>query len=212
MIEEPTETGVEDIRTAPVILLIQPPFYRLFNDRFSLDRYPMSLGYLSATVRQETQWQVRALVADFVPGCGERISDFQILGQVFLEYQKNLGDPNAPVWQALETHVRRIDPDVVGILILSPTYWSARQTARLVKRCRLSTLIMVGAPHPTVSGERILDEEEAIDLVVRGEGEVTVVDALNAVSNGASLEHIPGLILRPSTSLILYRPRCISDR
>jgi hypothetical protein len=36
------------------ILLIEPPFYRLFKDTYSLERYPLSLGYLAGTIRKET--------------------------------------------------------------------------------------------------------------------------------------------------------------
>ena len=37
------------------ILLIEPPFYRLFKDNYSLDRYPLSLGYLSGTIKKAKQ-------------------------------------------------------------------------------------------------------------------------------------------------------------
>ncbi len=40
------------------ILLIEPPFYRLFKDIYSLDRYLLSLGYLAGTIKKETDWSV----------------------------------------------------------------------------------------------------------------------------------------------------------
>jgi hypothetical protein len=36
------------------ILLIEPPFYRLFKDTYSLDRYPLSLGYLAGAIKKGT--------------------------------------------------------------------------------------------------------------------------------------------------------------
>ena len=36
----------------PKILLIEPPFYRLFKDTYSLETYPLSLGYLAGVVKE----------------------------------------------------------------------------------------------------------------------------------------------------------------
>ena len=49
------------------VLFIEPPFYRLFKNTYSLHRYPLSLGYLAGTVRKETDWGVMAYNADFYP-------------------------------------------------------------------------------------------------------------------------------------------------
>lgn len=190
----------------PVILLIQPPFYRLFDDHFSLERYPLSLGYLAAAIRKETPWSVKVYLADFLAG-GKRISDLEMHGQGFSNYRQNLDDITIPVWQALEAQIRRLEPDVVGILTLAPTYRSARQTATIVKRCNPATLVMVGGPHPTNVGGSILEDEEAIDLVVRGEGETTVVEVLEAVSRRAPLDGIDGIVFRQGTRIIANAPR-----
>lgn len=34
------------------ILLIEPPFYRSFHDKYSLDKYPLPLGYLASTIKK----------------------------------------------------------------------------------------------------------------------------------------------------------------
>ena len=49
------------------ILLIEPPFNRLFKYTYSLDRYPLSLGYLAGTIKKETDWDVKVYNADFYP-------------------------------------------------------------------------------------------------------------------------------------------------
>ena len=36
------------------LMLVHPPFYRLFTDRFSYARYPLSLGYLAGAVKSGT--------------------------------------------------------------------------------------------------------------------------------------------------------------
>jgi len=49
------------------VLLIEPPFCRLFGADYALPRYPLSLGYLAGTVQKETGWDVMAYNADFLP-------------------------------------------------------------------------------------------------------------------------------------------------
>ena len=49
------------------ILLIEPPFHRLFKDSYSLERYPLSLGYLAGAILAAGGWEVRTYNADFTP-------------------------------------------------------------------------------------------------------------------------------------------------
>ena len=49
------------------ILLIDPPYYRLFKDTYALARYPLGLGYLAGTIKKETDWNVIVYNADFSP-------------------------------------------------------------------------------------------------------------------------------------------------
>ena len=61
-------------------MLIEPPFGRLFKDTYSLDRFPLSLGYLGGAIRENTDWEVMAYNADFTPR-GEMI---KVVGYFFL--------------------------------------------------------------------------------------------------------------------------------
>jgi len=71
------------------ILLIEPPFYRLFKDTYSLDRYPLSLGYLAGTIRKETNWSVMAYNSDFSPE-SETVKVSHLAGAGFNNYLNNL--------------------------------------------------------------------------------------------------------------------------
>ena len=41
------------------VMLIEPPFYRLYHDNYSLVKYPLALGYLSGAVLEWTDWTVQ---------------------------------------------------------------------------------------------------------------------------------------------------------
>ena len=47
------------------IVIVYPPFYRLFDDSYSYGEYPLALGYLSSSIKAHTDWHVVAYNADF---------------------------------------------------------------------------------------------------------------------------------------------------
>jgi hypothetical protein len=78
------------------ILLIEPPFYRLFKDTYSLDRYPLSLGYLAGTIYKETDWEVLVYNADFCSQ-SESMSVGYVANTGYGNYLNNLKDLSMPV-------------------------------------------------------------------------------------------------------------------
>jgi len=48
------------------LLFIEPPFFRLYNIDASLNKLPLSLGYLAAMiVSKKSNWQVKIYNSDF---------------------------------------------------------------------------------------------------------------------------------------------------
>ena len=47
------------------IMLVEPPFYRLYHDQFCLVKYPLALSYLSGSIIKNTDWSVKTYNADF---------------------------------------------------------------------------------------------------------------------------------------------------
>lgn len=181
------------------LLLIEPPFYRLFNDRFSLDRYPLSLGYLAGAVQQHTTWEVRALNADFTSD-SEALS-MKHIDRMFTVYTKNLTSPSGPIWQSLRKRIAAWNPAVVGITSKSQNYRSAQLVAEIVKACDPDTLVVVGGPHPSMTGPEVLGVPH-FDVAVRGEGEQTLVELLSAVEQGAPLDGIEGIVFRRNGEVV----------
>ena len=96
------------------ILFIEPPFYRLFKETYSLNRYPLSLGYLAGMVRRETSWRTMVYNADFCPK-SETILVSHMAGAGFDNYLRNLKDLSAPVWGEIKSVISEYAPAVVGI-------------------------------------------------------------------------------------------------
>ena len=173
------------------ILLLEPPFLRLFKGTYSLDRFPLSLGYLAGAIKTKTDWDVKAFNADFSPD-RERIQVRFLTGAGFQNYRKNLGDPSSAIWQEIKSVILKHEPAVIGISAKSQNYKAACVVARLVKEINKDILVVLGGPHPSLVGADVLRSPD-IDISVRGEGEKTVADLLEAIDGKKGLEAIPGI-------------------
>lgn len=74
--------------------------------------------------------------------------------------------------------VEEYKPDVVAFSTMIFVHFRTIPFARLVKE-RLGVPVIMGGPYPTYEPEKAI-EKPYIDAIVRGEGEVTLLDMLNA--------------------------------
>lgn len=84
------------------------------------------------------------------------------------------------------------NPDVVSISALTPTIGVALDTADKVKQVKPDTVVVLGGYHPTFEYESVL-EEESVDIVVRGEGEYTLLELVQFIESGWDLADVCGL-------------------
>jgi len=96
----------------------------------------------------------------------------------------------------LKTKLASINPDVVGITSMTPTIQSALLSASAAKESCPDATVVLGGPHATFMDEQVLNEEAAVDVVVRGEGEETLLELAENVSNTKSLNKIQGITFR----------------
>lgn len=191
------------------ILLIEPPFYRLLKDTYSLTLYPLSLGYLAGAICQHTDWQVQVYNADFSTK-SENIENAYVLGAGFDAYLKQLRQPTGKIWEEIRAVIAKYRPHVVGISAKSQNFTSARIVARIAKEIDDQTVVVMGGPHSSLVGEDVLDHPE-IDLCVRGEGEVTIVELLDCIAGKKDFGTIPGLIYREGTRIVSNPPRAFVE-
>lgn len=176
------------------ILFIEPPFYRLFKNTYSLDRYPLSLGYLIGAVRKNTNWEVKGYNADFFPQ-SELMEVSYLANAGFDNYLLNLKNSSASIWREVKAAILEYNPSVVGISAKSQNFTSACIVAKLVKEIDAEIIVIVGGPHPSTAGGEVLKCPQ-VDLAVKGEGEVSIVELLGAIELGKSFDAIKGLIYR----------------
>ena len=142
------------------ILLIEPPFNRLFKDTYSLERYPLSLGYLAGAIREKTNWSITVYNADFCPQGEAMEKASYLLRGGFDNYLYNLKDLSGQVWKEIQSTIAEYCPTVIGISAKSQNFASALIVARLAKQINKATIVIVGGPHPSMVGADLLNHPE----------------------------------------------------
>ena len=95
-----------------------------------------------------------------------------------------------------ETVKYRPDAVLLGHSGSTSGHPSAVRIIRAVRRVLPDVWIVYGGVFPTYHGRLILQQEPDIDIIVRGEGEETVVRLAAALENAYPLDAIPGIVFR----------------
>jgi anaerobic magnesium-protoporphyrin IX monomethyl ester cyclase len=187
------------------IILIEPPFIRLYKEIYSLHRYPLGIASLAATVKERTDWEVLAYNSDFSP-VGEIPSTRELTGKRFERYLRNLKDPENGIWREISDAIAAFGPAVVGISTKSQNFQSARNIARIAKELDPRSIVVLGGPHPSMAGAAVLSDPH-IDVAAMGEGEETLVELLGAIAAGRGFEGIRGIAFRAGDRVVTNEPR-----
>ena len=102
----------------------------------------------------------------------------------------------------LKIKLSSVEPKLIGITSMTPTIQSAIQSAYAAKETCPDSLVVLGGPHATFMDEQVLSEEKSIDIVVRGEGEETLLDLTQNVSNHKNLNKIEGITYRKNGNIV----------
>ncbi len=100
-------------------------------------------------------------------------------------------------WDALGPRIESIGPDVVAVSGLSSCCASlVLRTAAIAKEACPDVVTILGGQHFTTLADETLKRFPHVDAVVRGEGEATLTEFVDAVSQGGSMSGIEGLSYR----------------
>lgn len=98
-------------------------------------------------------------------------------------------------------------PDFVGIYSTTFGWKKAVLTAREIKENLGDVFVAAGGPYPIALQEKCFADSDAIDAVVTGEGEITIVEMLDRLSQGRSLHGVGGVVFRDKKCIVKNPPR-----
>lgn len=98
-------------------------------------------------------------------------------------------------------------PDVVCFSVTTGMHLYNLDIAKRIRKEIPNVFILFGGPHPTFSPE-LIELNDHVDAICRGEGEVAVVELLNKIANGEDYQFVQNMWLRdPKTGEIHKNPQ-----
>jgi anaerobic magnesium-protoporphyrin IX monomethyl ester cyclase len=102
----------------------------------------------------------------------------------------------ASVRRTVEDLMARLRPDLVGLSVMTFQRATARRVIALIRAINPGVRIVVGGYDPSLAPDAWGHPDLGVDVIVRGEGDLTFRDLVRALENGRPLADIPGLLFR----------------
>lgn len=175
-----------------VDVLLLSPFLIIQSDDPSNISPPLSLAYIAAYLEKK---RVKVSILDIA---AEGIEIVKKIGK-----KTRFGLTNKEIIQ----RVKNSGAKIVGITCASTLHAKeAHLLAVLVKKADANILLVMGGAHPSVAPSQVLQDKN-IDMVVRGEGEITFWEIYKKYQKGKIPKNILGTSICQGKKIINYSNR-----
>jgi anaerobic magnesium-protoporphyrin IX monomethyl ester cyclase len=99
-------------------------------------------------------------------------------------------------YEETKNEIKKRQPDIIGVTSTTLTYKSGLKIVQLAKEVNPNILTVMGGPHITFWDQQALEECPQLDVVVRREGEYTVLELVQKVEANQSFQDIQGITYR----------------
>ncbi len=102
--------------------------------------------------------------------------------------------------------INRIQPDLIGISLLSEIFIPSYHLIRNIKKSCPSASIVLGGPHASALPKKVLEEFHDADYVLSGESEKSIVQLCRVLENKTDVRQVRGLYYRENGKIISNEP------
>ncbi len=110
-------------------------------------------------------------------------------------------------YEVLTRHLQTFKPDLLGVTSVTMTFNAAIQVVKDAKKINPELLTLMGGPHVSFCALETLSAYPALDLIVVGEGEQTIVEVASQADNGRDWSQIKGLAYRDENQIKINEQR-----
>lgn len=103
--------------------------------------------------------------------------------------------------------IRELDPELIGVTLTSVDWENSSWMLNEIKKQFPQVTVVAGGIHPTLWKEKCFEESEGIDILVLGEGEITMRELAVSLQEGKDLRDVKGLIFKTEEGLVQTPPR-----
>ena len=107
----------------------------------------------------------------------------------------------------LADYLSEYQPDIVGATSVTMSFDSAMAVLEDVKGINPEIRTVMGGPHVSFRAVESMKEFPALDFIIQGEGEESVVELTAAVARGSGFEDILGLVFRRDGGIVCTETR-----
>jgi anaerobic magnesium-protoporphyrin IX monomethyl ester cyclase len=106
-------------------------------------------------------------------------------------------------WDGLSDRIEAFRPDIVAPSSLSTcNAYRGLRTIGMAKKIDSTTTTIVGGQHYTVLAKESLEAYPELDIVVRGEGEQTLLEVVRALKGEMSLSDVQGITFKHNDRIV----------
>lgn len=133
------------------------------------------------------------------------------LASYILKHTKhNVKISDLAIEDTLLRDLREYNPDIVGITCTTLTIYDAWQVAKVCKLYNSKIITVIGGAHCNIYPEETANLD-SIDYVVRGDGEVPIVNILNSIDSNNSIDRINSINVIEDLDSIPFPARHLID-
>lgn len=102
-------------------------------------------------------------------------------------------------WKQIRKQILDFRPDIIGVPATTENRFQSFKLIRLAKRVYPEALTIMGGPHASMAAEDCLRHIPELDIVARGEAELTMIDLCRALEGGKgsdSFRNVCGISFR----------------
>jgi anaerobic magnesium-protoporphyrin IX monomethyl ester cyclase len=105
-------------------------------------------------------------------------------------------------YQSIISLLDKEKPDIIGFSVMTFLWPKVQHMAQEFKTRFPLSLIIIGGVHPTLMAKRCMEECEALDAAVFGEGEYTLLELISALEKKRPFDGIQGMVFRKKKEVI----------
>ena len=113
--------------------------------------------------------------------------------------------------QQFREEIAKSKPDIVGVTCTTLTYKSALKIVKSAKEALPNCITAIGGPHVTFWDDKALQEEPSLDIVIRREGEETMLELAQRVENHQPLFDLEGTTCRKGNEIVRNADRAFLE-
>jgi anaerobic magnesium-protoporphyrin IX monomethyl ester cyclase len=110
-------------------------------------------------------------------------------------------------WKGLERYIESVNPSMVLTSGFTTNAYTCARTCEIAKTVNDDIVTIVGGIHFSFTPEESLQRFPEIDYIVRGEGELTVVDLIKTLQTNGKITQVQGISYRKNDTVIHNPPR-----